>query len=253
MTDGKTQVVWITGAGKGIGRALALAFARDGWDVAVSARTPEDLYSMMDEALPGRVHPYPLDVTDEVEVAKVVGAIERDHGPLDLAILNAGTHIPQSADDFDLKAARTLFETNVMGTLNALVPLMARMTGRRKGHIAVVASVAGYRGLPGAAGYGATKAALINLCEALYPDLARYRVKLTLINPGFVDTPLTRKNRFPMPFLITADKAAEAIMGGLRSGSFEIAFPWRFAMIMKLMRILPYSLYFRITKRMVSP
>jgi short-subunit dehydrogenase len=126
------------------------------------------------------------------------------------------------------------------------------MRARRRGRIAVVASLAGYRGLPSAAAYGATKAALINMCEALFPDLAKDGIRLSLVNPGFVSTPLTDKNDFPMPFLISAEAAARCIAGGLETGRFEIAFPWRFAWIMKCLRLLPARLLFLITRRMVK-
>jgi short-subunit dehydrogenase len=125
------------------------------------------------------------------------------------------------------------------------------MMARRGGHIAVVASVAGYVGLPGAAGYGATKAALINMCEALYPELEARNVRISVINPGFVDTPLTQKNDFPMPFIIPVDAAVDHIMAGLTSNRFETVFPWKMALSMKLLAALPARLLFAVTRRML--
>jgi len=135
--------------------------------------------------------------------------------------------------------------------VNGLSHIMPRFISRGRGHIAVVASVAGYRGLPTSAAYGATKAGLINMCEALKPELERHGVRLTLINPGFVETPLTDKNDFPMPFLISVDEAVNHIVRGLQSSRFETAFPRRFAFLMKILRILPDRLFFFVTRRMV--
>lgn len=244
------SVAWITGAGKGIGRELALQMAARGDLVAASARSAGDLARLVEETS-GRVVAFPLDVTDAAATAETIERIERELGPIDIAVLNAGTHLPDTAASFNVVATRHLVETNLMGAVNGLAPLLARFVPRRRGRIAVVASLAGYRGLPGAAGYGASKAALINLCEALRPDLARHGVVLQLVNPGFVRTPLTDRNDFPMPFLIEADDAARRILRGLAGDRFEIAFPGRFALVMKAMRILPYRLFFALTRRML--
>lgn len=247
-------VAWITGAGTGIGRGLAQRLAHDGWDVAVSARTLAGLTSLAREAANARgsIHPFPLDVTREAEVAAIVPRIEADLGPIDLAILNAGTYLRFGANDFSPGAFRQQVEVNLMGVVQGLGALLPGMMARRCGHIAVVSSLAGYCGLPKAAGYGATKAALINLCESLRPECQAAGVDITVINPGFVKTPLTDKNEFPMPFLIPVDQAVDAIMSGLARKRFEIAFPLRFAWIMKLLRLLPYPLFFALTRRLVS-
>lgn len=247
-------VAWITGAGTGIGRGLAKRLAYDGWHVAVSARTLADLTSLSRETANARgsIHPFPLDVTGEAEIAAVVPRIEADLGPIDLAVLNAGTYLRFGADDFSPGAFRQQVEVNLMGVVQGLGALLPSMMSRRSGHIAVVSSLAGYCGLPKAAGYGATKAALINLCESLRPECEAAGVAITVINPGFVKTPLTDKNEFPMPFLISVDQAVEAIMRGLAHRRFEIAFPLRFAWIMKLLRLLPYPLFFALTRRLVS-
>ncbi|MBN8943462.1 MAG: SDR family NAD(P)-dependent oxidoreductase [Rhizobiales bacterium] len=255
MSQQKRRLAWVTGAGKGIGRAVALRLAGQGWIVAASARTEADLTALA-AAVPanaGQVACYPLDMTDAAAVAGTVARIEAELGPIELALLNAGTHRPISAGGFDLAALRELVEVNLMGTAHGLAALMPRFMTRRAGQIAVVASVAGYRGLPTAAGYGATKAALINMCEALKPELEAAGVDLKLISPGFVATPLTARNRFPMPFLITAEQSADHILAGLGAGRFEIAFPWRMALAMRLLRLLPDRLFFAISRRMVSP
>ncbi|MBL8839853.1 MAG: SDR family NAD(P)-dependent oxidoreductase [Alphaproteobacteria bacterium] len=241
-------LTWITGASSGIGRALALRLAREGAPVVASARNAEALAALEREGA-GRIVAWPLDVTDHAAVAAAVAAIEGAHGPIARAILNAGTHVPMSADDFSAATVRALIDINLMGAANALEALLPRMAARRAGHIAVVASLAGYRGLPTAAAYGASKAAVINLCEALKPDCDRLGIKLQLVDPGFVDTPLTRRNDFAMPFLMPVEAASEALARGLASRRFEIVFPRRFAAIMKLMRILPYRLYFAAVRR----
>lgn len=241
---------WVTGAGSGIGRALALRLAEEGWNVAASARTATDLATLATEA-PGCIHAFPLDVTDAEATQKVVAKIEDSLGPLDLAVLNAGTYGRDSAAQFDAAAFRATIDVNLMGSVHCLAALMPRMLARGAGHIAVVSSVAGYVGLPGAAAYGASKAALINMCEGLQPELAAHNVRLSLVNPGFVDTPLTQKNDFPMPFLISADAAVDHIMAGLKSRHFEIAFPWQMVLSMKLLAALPARLRLAVTRRMI--
>ncbi len=250
----RARRAWVTGAGKGIGRALARRLAAEGWQVAASARTAADLQSLVADAagLSGAVRPFVLDVTDAEAVAAAVTRIEDSLGPLDMAVLNAGTHKPVGVDDFSVAAFRTLMETNFFGVVNGLAQILPRFVGRGAGHVVVVASIAGYRGLPTASAYGASKAALINMCEALKPELDAKGVRLTLVNPGFVETPLTDKNEFPMPFLIPVEKAVDRIVAGLRHTNFEIAFPRPFAMIMKTLRILPDWLFFRITRRMIE-
>jgi len=248
------RIAWVTGAGAGIGRAVALRLSQDGWVVAGSARSDEDLAEVAaaSATMPGRVLPYRLDITDREAVVRVAAAVQAELGTLDLAVLNAGTHIPMTARDFSTETLRKLFEVNVFGTANCIEALLPDMIARGSGHIAVTSSVTGYRGLPTSAAYGATKAALINMCEAMKPQLDKAGVKLQVICPGFVDTPLTRKNDFPMPFLTPPDKAAEAIVRGLASRRFEIVFPLPMAIVMKLFRLLPYLLAFPITRRMTK-
>jgi NAD(P)-dependent dehydrogenase (short-subunit alcohol dehydrogenase family) len=246
-------VAWITGASSGIGRGLALRLAGEGWQVAVSARRREELDKMAEEAaaLAGAILPVPVDVTDGAAVRAAIERIEGEMGPIALAVLNAGTHQPISAWDFEAGAVQKLLDLNVMGQVHALEALLPRLRDRGQGRVAVVASVAGYRGLPTAAGYGASKAAAIAMCEALRPELAGTGVTLQVVNPGFVRTPLTDKNAFDMPMIMELDDAVAAFRKGLDSDKFEIVFPWRFAMIMKLLRILPYRLFFKVTGRMV--
>ncbi|WP_395022964.1 SDR family NAD(P)-dependent oxidoreductase [Dongia sp.] len=245
------QTVWITGGGSGIGRALARSFAGDGHVVAISGRRGEALAETA-AATPGAIHCHPLDVTDGGAAAQVVAAIESSLGPIHIAVLNAGTYTPIWVEGFDARAFRDMIETNLIGVGNTIAPLLESMRARGSGTIVIVASVAGFVGLPGAAAYGASKAALINMAEALYPDARRYGIRIAVVCPGFVETPLTAQNDFAMPFLISAEEACRRIRRGLESGRFEIAFPRRFALLLKLARLLPYRLYFRLTARIRS-
>ena len=240
-------LIWITGASSGIGRALALRLARGGHPVAASARREDELARLAAEA--SGIAPFPLDVTDHAAVAATFDAIEAALGPIETAVLAAGTHQPVDAQDFSAAGLARLVEINLIGTANCVEALIQAMTARRRGQIAIVSSVAGYRGLPTSAYYGTTKAALINLAESLKFDLDRQGVAIRLIDPGFVRTPLTDRNTFKMPFLISTEQAAEAIAKGLAGKSFEITFPRRFTYILKLLRCLPYSVYFPLVAR----
>ncbi len=244
------KVAWITGASSGIGRSVAIRLAQNGWTVAASARNAAALGKLA-TVLPGIIHPYPLDVTDREATAGAFSAIEANLAPVSLAVFGAGTYRRETIASFDAGEIGEMVALNIMGTVNCLEAAMPPMVARRAGQIAIMASVAGYTGLPGAAGYGATKAALINMCEALYPELDRSGVRMTVINPGFVDTPLTQRNDFSMPFLISSEEAADHILRGLDRGSFEIAFPWKMNVAMKLLKALPSSLRFALTRRML--
>ena len=248
-----TRIVWLTGASTGIGRATALRLASDGWQVAASARSADGLAQLAAEAAPGTITPYPLDVTDRAACLACAARIEREIGPIDLAILNAGTHQRMPAPEFSADIVRRLVDLNLMGVVHGIESVLPGMLARGQGRLMLVASLAGYRGLPNAGPYGATKAAVINLAEALRPDLLPKGIVVQVVNPGFVKTPLTDKNDFEMPFLIPVEQAAEAIVRGIESTRFEIAFPFVFAMLLKLGRLLPYPLYFRLTRRLVQP
>jgi short-subunit dehydrogenase len=245
--------VWITGASSGIGRAVALAYAHAGATVAASARAADALAALAAEPqAQGRIHAFPVDITDRVAVRRTAEHIEAQLGALDLVILNAGTHEPVDAQHFDAAVFDRLIAVNLTGTINGLAAILPRLIARRAGHVVIVASVAGYGGLPSAAAYGATKAALINLAEALKFDLDRCGVRVSLVNPGFVRTPLTDKNRFRMPALMAVDDAAAALVRGLARGGFEVTFPRRFTLVMKLLRLLPYRLYFPLMARLTG-
>lgn len=245
-------IAWITGASSGIGQALARRMAAAGWTVAVSARSADALAALAAEA-PGRIRAYPLDVTDHAACRAVAAAIEAELGPVALAVLAAGFHRPTDVADgapaLDVATIRELVDVNLMGVVHAVDAVLPAMTARRAGRIAIVSSVAGYCGLPTAAGYGATKAALINFAESLKFDLDRLGIVTQVVCPGFVRTPLTDRNEFPMPFLMEVGDAAERLFRGLQGDAFEITFPRRFALIMKLLAMLPYRLFFPLTHR----
>jgi NAD(P)-dependent dehydrogenase (short-subunit alcohol dehydrogenase family) len=237
---------WITGASTGIGREVALQMAAAGVRVAASSRSAASL-----EGLHPNIRPYPLDVTDAAAVAETVARIEAELGAIDLAVFAAAVYAPVDPARLDLKLFEDALQTNVMGVVNCIAAALPKMQARGKGHLAWFASVAGYRGLPKAAAYGPSKAALINLAESLKPDLSRMGVAVSVINPGFVETPLTSKNDFPMPFLMKPADAARLTIQGLARGRFEISYPWQFVTMLKIARLLPYGLYFRMIDRMV--
>jgi short-subunit dehydrogenase len=240
------RIVWITGASTGIGRELALLLAKRGCKVAVSARSADRLAALQAEH--PNISAFPLDVTDLGACEKVVADIEAALGPIELAVLNAAVWREMGVTEFDPEFIAEAMNINYIGTINALAPVMQRMLKRASGWIAMTGSVAGYRGLPRSAAYAPTKAAMISLAEGLKEELARKGVGLTIINPGFVETPMTAVNDFPMPFIVSADAAAHRIMTGLERKKFEIVFPRQMRIGLKLLRILPYSLYFWIVR-----
>ena len=244
--------VWITGASSGIGAAVARELASQGAHVALSARSGDTLHAIVG-SLPGGPHlALPLDTRDAAAATAAVQRIVKELGGVDLALLAAGTYQPMRGYDIDLEAARGLLDVNLMGTLNCLASVVPSMLTAGTGQLAIVASVAGYRGLPKAAIYGPSKAALINLAETLRLDLGPRGIKVQLINPGFVKTPLTEQNDFKMPALITPEQAAKAIVTGLRGSRFEIHFPKRFTRLLKFLRLLPYGLYFPLIRRITG-
>jgi len=234
--------VWITGGGSGIGAALARQLNAQGYTVYVSGRDENKLRSVGEG-----IHPLVCDVTDPDQIAQVLNEIDLP----DLAIFNAGAYDPGPTHSTTMAEFRRTMEVNYFGLLNCLHAVLPRMQERRTGHIGVVASVAGYRGLPNAAGYGPSKAATLSLCESIRAELGDSSVKFQVINPGFVKTPLTDKNDFDMPFLMEPGDAARAIVKGMKRNQFEIAFPRPFVCWMKFARLLPYRLYFSLMRKVV--
>ena len=247
------QRIWLLGASTGIGRATASLLHGQGATVIVSARSQTELDRFVADH-PG-ASAQALDVTSAASVELAAQALLRRLGGLDLVMYCAGHYHAMRATEFDLPDALRHQQVNYVGALNllhAVLPMLLRQAAHQQAaHLSLVSSVAGYRGLPQSLAYGPTKAALINLAETLYLDLAPCGIGVSLINPGFVRTPLTAQNEFHMPALISPEAAAQAILEGWASGDFEIHFPKRFTRVLKAMRLLPDALYFHAVRKLV--
>ena len=254
IKDWQGKTVWLLGASTGIGRATASALHAQGARVVVSARNAAALQEFVVQH-PGALA-MPLDASDAVAVRAACAAIVVS-GTLDHAVYCAGHYHDMSALAFDLEDMVKHNQINYVGALymlDAVLPhfLAQAAKSASAGHISLIGSVAGYRGLPKSLAYGPTKAALINLAETLYLDLHDKGIGVSLINPGFVKTPLTAQNDFKMPALISPEEAAKEILAGWASGEFEIHFPKRFTRAMKTMQAMPYRLFFSAIKRFVT-
>ena len=233
--------IWITGASSGIGKAVAEKFAKEGWQVAVSARRKEILDEM---AKDNNIFSYPLDVVDEQNCKITFQKIISEFTEIDLCIFCSGTYDPKKEKEIDIKQSRFVMDVNYFGVLNCIKTVEKHFKDKKNGHISIVSSIAGYIGLPNSSGYGPSKAALNNFAESIFFDFKKYNVRISVISPGFIKTPLTDKNDFPMPFLRSVEFAAEKIYDGLnKSSSFEIHFPKQLTLILKFLRILPYKIY----------
>jgi short-subunit dehydrogenase len=242
--------VWIVGASTGIGAETAKLLLARGARVALSARSADTLAKVAGDALgEGRALVEPLDFTDATAVDAAWKRIVSAWGTVDLVLVVAGTHAEVRAWELTEAKSRALFETNLHGVIGTIAAVVPTLLGQGNGAIGIVSSVAGYRGLPKALIYGASKAALMNFAETLYLDLHPRGLGVYLINPGFVRTPLTARNDFRMPHLIDADEAAQEIVAGIERGDFEIHFPKAFTRQLKLLRLLPYRLYFAAVRR----
>jgi len=236
-----SKKIWITGASSGIGKELALKFANNGWSVAASARR-KNLLEKLSETNKN-IKAFPLDITRNEDVKETFKRIINRFTDLDVCVFNSGIN-SRNTGNIKTENIKKIFETNFFGTTNCIEAASEFFKLRKKGHISIVASTSGYRGLYSVSGYGASKAALINLTESLYLLMNSYGVKVTLINPGFVKTPLTEQNNFKMPFLVTSDEAAKKIYDGItKEKKFEITFPKFYIFLLKLMRVLPYKIY----------
>eukprot|EP00903_Cladosiphon_okamuranus_P001543 g1541.t1 len=252
VTAGRLELTGPVGRCSGIGRQLALDLARAGWTVAVTARSEDALTELVGlaDTMLGKICPFAGDVTDTDLMGRQCSEIENQFGPISLLVANAGIYLPQDGLSGEASAYRKSFDVNLMGTVNVLLPCIETMKARGRGQIAVVSSVAGYGGLPTSAAYGATKAGLINMVEALKFDLDLAGIRIQLVNPGFVDTPATKSNPFPMPHLMTVEDAAQEMIKGLQHpNKFEIAFPRPFVRQLKFLQLLPYRAYFAVLKR----
>lgn len=246
--------IWITGASSGIGKELALLYAENGHTVFASARNADALDQLATDtaSLQGEIIALACDVTNDESVSSAFNTMQMNTKLPDLVVLNAGFYEPVEFDDLTLEHFEKTLDVNLRGVIRCMLPALQLFKKTKKGHVAIVSSVSGYRGLPKAAAYGASKAALINMAESLKPECNANGIKLSLINPGFVKSKLTDQNKFAMPFILEPRDAAERIEKGLASNAFEITFPRRFTWGLKLLRILPYRLYFFVTAKMVK-
>ena len=239
------ETIWIIGASSGIGHALAVDLAARGATVVLSARRREALETL--KARIGERHlVFPLDVTDSEMTQRTAPAIRAVCGRIDRVLFMSAAYTPMTLDALDLAVTRHTIEVNLLGAFHVVHAVLPLLREQNSGQIALCGSVAGYTGLPGGQPYSATKAAIINLAETLRAECPK-TIDVKLISPGFVQTPLTDKNTFSMPMILTPEAAAKAIAHGLRAKRFEIHFPWKFTLMLKLLALLPYPLKFWIT------
>jgi len=242
------KVIWITGASSGIGRALAIKFANENWIVAASARRENLLQELKQEN--ENIHPFPLDVTNIDQCKTVFENIVEKFKNIEISIFGTGIHDPKSEKKFNLNKIRKIMEVNYFGTMNSINSVYDYYNDKKSGQISIISSVAGYRGLPAAGAYCASKSALTSFAESLYFEMKRKNVRVSLISPGFIKTPMTDQNDFPMPMIKTAEFAAEQIYIGLiKKKGFEIHFPKTFTYFLKFLRILPNSIYFKLIEK----
>jgi len=245
------KTIWITGGSTGIGKALAIRFASKGWNVAISARRVElldDLSNSYDN-----IFGFPLDVTDKERCKEVFNEIKNKFENVDICFFSTGTWDPKKEKNIDVEQMENVFKVNFFGTVNSIKAVEQYFKDRKNGIITIVSSIAGYRGLPNSTGYGPSKSALNNLAESLYFDFKRYNVRVCLVSPGFIQTPMTDKNDFKMPFLKTPDYAADKIYDGLINKKiFEIHFPKTLTVILKFLSFLPSSIYFSLLSKLTK-
>ena len=242
------KVIWITGASSGIGKAVAIKFAENGWIVAASARR-ENLLNELKE-INENIYPFPLDVTDIDKCKLVATNIINQFRNIDICLFGTGMHDPKSEKKFNLEKVREIMEVNYFGTMNSINSIYDYFSEKKNGQISIISSVAGYRGLPAAGAYCASKAALTSFAESLNFDMQMKNVRVSLVSPGFIKTPMTDQNDFPMPMIKSPEFAAEQIYIGLiKKNGFEIHFPKIFTYMMKFLRILPSSIYFKFLEK----
>ena len=245
------KVIWITGGSTGIGKALALKFANNGWTVAISARRENLLKEIEDKHQ--NIKSFPLDVNDKEKCKSVFENIKKELGDIEICFFSTGVWHPRHEKEIDLEQIENVFKVNFFGTLNCIKAVENHFRKKRDGIITIVSSIAGYKGLPNSTGYGPSKSALTNLAESLYFDFGRYGVRVCLVSPGFIKTPMTDKNDFKMPFLKTPEYAADQIYEGLvNKNIFEIHFPKSLTITLKLLSFLPSKIYFGLVGKLTK-
>ena len=248
------QTIWITGGSSGIGLAVAKKFLEKNWCVVVSSSNKDKLddatLKLKKSTKNKKIFPLVCDITNYEDVNKTISLIEDKIAPIDIALLSAAAYSPNKNQNFDIKNYELLIDVNLKGTINCIDVLKKFMQGRNN-LISVISSPVGFRGMPTAGAYGMTKAAQLNLAESLYFDFKKLNIKISVINPGFIDTESTKLNSFKMPMLKSPEYAAEKIYNGLTGKyRFEIYFPFILVFIVKIMRVLPLSLYSYIWKKL---
>lgn len=249
MTPVTGQSIWIIGASSGIGAALARQLHSRGATLILSGRRADALEDLKN-SLGGSHHVVAFDVTNSDEIQKAVSAVRQIVPRLDRVIYMAGHYEPLAFKDVSPDLIHQITQTNLVGAMMVVQSILPALLQQGQGQIALCGSVAGYVGLPNAQPYSATKAALINFAESLRTELSSSGIDIRVINPGFVRTPMTAKNNFDMPFMISSEEAASCIADGLESSHFEIHFPRRLTLLMKFLKLLPYGLFFRITEKL---
>ncbi len=241
MRDWSGKRYWLVGASDGLGAAVAHQLSRRGVSLVLSARS-EDRLKDLAETLPGRADVVTTDVTDAASLKRAADAA----GEIDGVIQTSGAYWPFGATKWDAEQAETMAQVNYVGTMKLMSTILPRFTSRDRGHIVLTGSLAGFRGLPGAAPYSSSKAGVMSLAESLHADLRGTGVEVQLVNPGFVRTRLTDKNDFAMPFIMEPEKAAQIFVEHMTSDRFQRSFPWQMAWAFRAAQILPDSLYYRI-------
>ena len=240
--------IWITGASSGIGKALAIKFANEGWKVAASARR-ENLLKELSDKYPN-ILSFPLDVTDSNKCKSVFKDILEKFENIEICVFGTGIHDPKSEKKFNLEKIKKIMEVNFFGTMNSINSIYDYYKEKKSGQISIISSVAGYRGLPAGGAYCASKSALTTFAESLYFDMKRSNVRVSVVSPGFIKTPMTDQNDFPMPMIKSPEFAANEIFKGLiAKKGFEIHFPKAFTYFLKFLQILPSSLYFKLVSK----
>ena len=243
------KLVFITGASSGIGQALAWRYYKAGWRLALAARRTADIevWAAGQKFEADRYAIYPADVADSDSIVGAGRACIATQGVPDVVIANAGISLGVDTavrQDIDM-IART-FATNNVGLAATFHPFVQAMAGRGSGALVGIASVAGIRGLPGHGGYCASKAAVISYCESLRGELRESGVKVVTICPGYIDTPLTRQNRYSMPFLMESGDFADRAFLAIEAGASYRVIPWQMGIVAKLLRVLPNSLFDKV-------
>ena len=250
MSVSHRPVAWITGAGSGLGRSVALRLVADNYVIAATSRSERDLAELAAErSARSMIHAYAGDVIDLVAMVETAARIEQALGPIELVFLSAGGYFPFPIEQFSAEKTMDTMRLNVGGVANVLEAVIPRFLSRKRGHIAVVSSLAQYRGLCRTTAYGASKAALLAMCETLYLQGKDKGIKVQIIVPGYIKTRMTEKSPFPLPHIMTADDAAEQTVRGLKSNRFQIKMPKWFVLKFQLARLLPSSFYFWYASR----